>query len=99
MARACAAGTLLLACVLVAACKQKASPAECDQMLERYARLVVLEKYPDAGPDLIRKVQEQEKSEARTDDAFKNCSSEVSRAELDCAMKAATPDAIEKCLE
>ena len=36
---------------------------------------------------------------ARGDDAFKNCSSEVSRAELDCAMHAKTSGAFEKCLE
>ena len=42
---------------------------------------------------------EREKSEARGDDAFKNCSSEVSRAEFDCAMQAPTADAFEKCLE
>ena len=89
----------LLAWALLAACKQKATPSQCDQLLERYASLVVLEKFPDAGPDRIKTEQEHEKNEARSDDAFKNCSSEVSRAELECAMRAATADALEKCLE
>ena len=96
---AAAATVAALAAASLCGCKAKVTPAQCDQLLDRYASLVVLEKYPDAGPDLIKKVQDQEKSEARTDDAFKNCSSEVSRTEFDCAMRAATPDAIEKCLE
>jgi hypothetical protein len=93
-------------CVVVAAaqalasgCKPKASSSQCDQLLERYAKLVVTEKYPDASAEQIRAEQEREKAEARGDDAFKNCSSEVSQAEFDCAMRAATADAFEKCLE
>jgi hypothetical protein len=95
--RAALVAGVVLACL--PACKQKATPAQCDQLLERYASLVVLERFPDAGADRIKAEQEHEKSEARNDDAFKNCSSEVSRAELDCAMRAPTADAFEKCLE
>ncbi len=96
------AAIALAACALagaLAACKPKITPAQCDQLLDRYAQLVVTEKYPDAGPDRIKAEQEHERAEARGDDAFKNCSSEVSRAEFDCAMHAPTADAFEKCLE
>jgi hypothetical protein len=85
--------------VVLAACTSKASQAECDRLVERYAQLVVTEQYPDAGPGRVRAEQERERAEARSDDAFKNCSSEVSRAALDCAMRAPTADAFEKCLE
>ena len=88
-----------LVCSCLAACKQKATATQCDQLLERYASLVVQERLPDAGPDRIKTEQEREKNAARSDDAFKNCSSEVSRAELECAMRAPTADAFEKCLE
>ncbi len=80
-------------------CKAKATAAECDRLLDRYAELVVIEKYPDAGAKDIEAERARERSEARGDDAFKNCSSEVSRAEYECAMHAATADAFEKCLE
>jgi hypothetical protein len=93
---------LASALALVAAaggCKAKASPAQCDKLLERYAELVVREKLPDASAEQIQAEQLHEKNEARGDDAFKNCSSEVSQAELDCAMRAPTADAFEKCLE
>ena len=96
---ATAASVAGLAAFAVAGCKQKATPAQCDQLLSRYASLVVQEKYPDAGAERIKAEQDREINEARGDDAFKNCSSEVSRAELDCAMKAPTADALEKCLE
>jgi hypothetical protein len=82
-----------------AGCKPKASASECDQLLDRYAELVVTERIADAGDDRIKAEREREKSEARGDDAFKNCSSEVSHAEFECAMRAPSADALEKCLE
>jgi hypothetical protein len=87
------------ACAAAAGCKPKASAAQCDQLLERYAQLVVTERFPDASAATIHAEQDREKREARGDDAFKNCSSEVSQAELECAMRAPNADAFEKCLE
>jgi hypothetical protein len=80
-------------------CKAKASAAQCDQLLDRYAALVVTEKYPDAATAQIDAERARERTEAHGDDAFKNCSSEVSQPELDCAMKAPSADAFLKCLE
>jgi hypothetical protein len=87
------------ACALVVACKSKASSKQCDLLIDRYAELVVMEKFPDASAELIQSERERERREARGDDAFKNCSSEVSQAEFACAMHAANADALEKCLE
>jgi hypothetical protein len=90
----------LAACVaMLGACKTKASASQCDQLIDRYATLVVTEKFADASAAQIQTEQTREKSAARGDDAFKNCSSEVSQAEFECAMRAPTPDAFEKCLE
>jgi hypothetical protein len=86
-------------CVCASGCKPKANASQCDQLLERYAQLVVTERYPDASAATIRTEQDREKSEARGDDAFKNCSSQVSQAEFDCAMHATSANAFEKCLE
>ncbi|HEX3771821.1 MAG TPA: hypothetical protein VHV30_13185 [Polyangiaceae bacterium] len=80
-------------------CKPKASPNECDALIDRYAELVVTEHFPDAGGDQVRAERDREKREARGDDAFKNCSSEVSHSEYECAMRAGNADALEKCLE
>lgn len=94
-----AVGCVATASATVSACKPKATRAECEALVDHYAALVVTEHFPDAGADRITAEQEREKSEARGDDAFKNCSSEVSRTELDCAMHAPTANALEKCLE
>jgi len=80
-------------------CKAKASSAQCDQMLDRFAALVVTEKFPEAGAAQIDAERTHEKREAHGDDAFKNCSSEVSQSEFECAMRSTSPDAFLKCLE
>jgi hypothetical protein len=85
--------------LLALSCKPKVSKEQCDALLDHYAALVVKDKMPDASAETIKAEQEREKSEARGDDAFKNCRSEVSAAEYECAMKASTADAVEKCLE
>jgi hypothetical protein len=81
------------------ACRPKASPAECEELLDRYATLVVSSQGADASAADIEVERQREKREARGDDAFKNCSSEVSRAEFECAMHATSTDALEKCIE
>jgi hypothetical protein len=90
---------LLAAVAALVSCKPKASATQCDQLLDRYAMLVVTAKMPDASTATIAAEREREKAEARGDDAFKNCSSQVSQAEFDCAMRAPSADAFEKCLE
>jgi hypothetical protein len=92
-------GVLVVAVVLLAGCKPKVTVSQCEQLVDRYATLVVTEKYPDASAALIHDEQQHEKGEARGDDVFRNCSSEVSRTEFECAMRAPTADAFEKCLE
>jgi hypothetical protein len=86
-------------CALALGCQPKASATQCDQLLDRYAQLVVVEKFPDASAEQIQSERERERREARGDDAFKNCSSEVSQAEFACAMRAPNANVLEKCLE
>jgi hypothetical protein len=88
-----------LTCASSTSCKPKVSASQCDQLLERYAALVVTSRFPDASTAQIEAEREREKREARTDDAFKNCSSQVSQTEFACAMRAVSADAFEKCLE
>jgi hypothetical protein len=96
---ACVFLAMALTLGATAACKPKATAPQCEQLVDRYATLVVTEKLPDASAAEIQAEQQREKSEARGDDSFKNCSSEVSQAEFECAMSAKTADAFEKCLE
>jgi hypothetical protein len=81
------------------ACKARITPAECDELVARYATLVVREKIPDAAPAVIETEQKRERDQAAHEDAFRNCTTEVQRDEHRCAMAAKTADAFEKCLE
>ncbi len=88
-----------LAVLTLMGCKKKVSQKQCDEILDRFAELVVKERFPDAGADQIAAERARERSEAKGDDAFKNCTSEVQTNEHDCAMKAASSEALIKCLE
>jgi len=90
---------LVLAAFGVLGCKKKVTSAQCEAIVDRYAELVVKEKMPDASPETVASERAREKSEAHGDDAFKNCAVEVEPDDYECAMKAKTPDALEKCLE
>ncbi len=90
---------LILAIGGVTSCKKKVSQAQCDELVDRFAELVVKEQHPDAGAAEIAKERERERNEAKGDQAFKNCTSEVQTDEHACAMKAATSEGLIKCLE
>ncbi len=85
--------------IACAACKKKISQTQCDELLDRFADLVVKERLPDAGAEAYAAERTRERGEAKNDDAFKNCVSEVQREEHACAMKASSSDALVKCLE
>jgi hypothetical protein len=80
-------------------CKKKVTQAQCEDLLDRYATLVVHEKMKDATPEQLKVEQARERDAARSDDDFKNCTAELSTEDYACAIKAETADALEKCLE
>jgi hypothetical protein len=80
-------------------CKKKVTQAQCEELLDRYATFVVREKLKDAPPEQLKAEQLRERDEARNDDDFKNCTTELSTEDYACAMKAQTADALEQCLE
>jgi hypothetical protein len=87
------------AVLVVPSCKQKVSQVECEKLVDRFATLVVQERIKDAPPEMIKQEQERERSEAKGDDNFKNCTSEVAPDEYRCAMATSTSNAFLKCLE
>lgn len=80
-------------------CKKRVSQAQCDELVDKFATLVVKEHIKDASPEMIKAEQERERGEAKNDDSFRNCTSEVSTEDYACAMKATTSEALVKCLE
>jgi hypothetical protein len=90
---------LLALPLLLSACHRKATQTQCDAILDRYAELLTKEHFPDASPSAIDAEKKREREESRGDDDFRNCTSEVEESDFQCAMKAATADALERCLE
>lgn len=101
--RSCVTGLLLVASLAsfgsTVSCRKKVSQQQCDELLDRFSELVVKERMPDAGAETLATERVRERGEAKTDDAFKNCTSQVQVAEHACAMKAASSEALIKCLE
>jgi uncharacterized protein YgbK (DUF1537 family) len=85
--------------IVLVGCSKKVTQSQCDTMVQHYAELVVRDTKKDASAEEIKAEQEREKNEAKSDDAFRNCTSEIEPADYDCAMKADSADAMEKCLE
>jgi hypothetical protein len=97
--RTAAVGLLLLLVLPAPGCKERVTRTQCDELLGRFAELVVKEKLPDAGLDTVRAEQAREREEAARDDSFKNCTTELRLEEYRCAMAAKTAEALLKCLE
>jgi uncharacterized protein YdaT len=90
---------LVILLLATASCRKKVTQAQCDQLLDHFAELVVKERYADAGADAIAAERARERQEATHADEFKNCTSEVQVDEHACAMKAQSTDAMLKCLD
>jgi hypothetical protein len=102
--------TVLVLAVAVAAsaagCKRgKATPAECAAMIDRYVDMTIasdpqLAALPPAQADVARQMKrEVKKGEKSYRQVEEQCEREVTRGELDCAMKAPTPNDWEACIE
>jgi hypothetical protein len=90
---------VVIAVLIGPACKKKITQEDCDRLVDRFASLVVKERTHDASPEQIKAEQDRERQEARGDEAFRNCTSEVEAPDYACAMKTETSDAFLKCLE
>jgi hypothetical protein len=95
------AGLAAAACLACASigCKERVSRSQCDELLVRFAGLVVKEKHPNASPEAIKAEEQREREEAARDDSFKNCTTELRADEYRCAMGATTAEGLLKCLE
>ncbi|MGH7284005.1 MAG: hypothetical protein ACRELY_20960 [Polyangiaceae bacterium] len=96
MTRVCAFGALALT---IFGCHKKATPAECDALVTRYAELVAREAMPDASAEDVRATQTRAREEAADDEDFRACAGRVTHEELACAMAASTADTFEACLQ
>jgi hypothetical protein len=85
---------------LVAAtgCGKPVREEECVRLLDRYVEKLVGSDRPELGPGDLVRLQAEARKQALTDPAFRNCTREVSRRQMDCALQAETVDRMEICL-
>ncbi|MEB2312827.1 MAG: hypothetical protein OZ921_16510 [Sorangiineae bacterium] len=92
----------LIGCGALAAlapgCQKPLSTDECGALLDHYVELLVQADRPDAGGGEVTRLQSTARAKAAQDPAFSRCSSEVTRRQFECAMKASNPDQLEQCL-
>ncbi len=79
-------------------CHEKVSPPECQALLDHYVELLAQSDGKTPSTEEIQRMQREARVEAASDPQFARCSEEVSRQELECAMKAHTADDVERCL-
>jgi hypothetical protein len=97
--RPLAFAALVTAFTLAVGCRRTATPAECDALVDHFAELVVREKLPDAGADLVAAERARQRDEARKDEGFRACPEQMTRAQHACAMSATSSDALLACFE
>jgi hypothetical protein len=80
------------------ACGRSLTLEECDALLDRYVEKLVGSDRPGTPAAEIIELQRKAREKAKTDPAFSECRSAVSRKKFECAMQAPTVDRMEICL-
>jgi hypothetical protein len=97
--RRCLATVSFATLALLAGCGRRATPAECDSLLDRYAELLVRQQDPGARQRDIEQAKDLARAKASTDPEFLRCTSAVRQSDVTCALAAPNVDELEKCME
>jgi hypothetical protein len=102
-------GALVFAATIIflptCACSKKPTAEECGQMLDRYVDMTAGQApefnglSEERAAELRAVKRAQKRLEPTYTKAIGQCLDEVSRAELECAMKAPTPNDWEACID
>jgi hypothetical protein len=95
--RRCAITAVAIA--LLGGCGRRATPAECDAVLDRYVELLVRQEDPGARPGDITQAKNLARAKAAVDAEFRRCPSAVRQRDVVCALAAPNVDELEKCME
>lgn len=87
--------SLILAC---AACEERATAEQCEALLDRYTELLAASEGRQTSAEELLRLQREARLRAAADPEFSRCTEEVSKREIECAMRAPTADEIERCL-
>ncbi len=72
--------------------------ADCEALLDRYVEHVAYAVDPKPAPSALAERRALARAAASSRAAFSRCVSELTRSEVDCAMKAESADSFERCL-
>lgn len=92
------AGLCGLAVLLLSACAEPLSPADCDRLLSHYVELLVRSDRPDVGGEELARMKREALSKGAADPHFQSCTREVSRKQYECAIAADSADKLEQCM-
>ena len=95
MKRAALAAALLA----IGGCGARATPAECNALLDRYVELLVRQEDPNARPFDVDSAKALARAKAASDIEFLRCPREVRRRDVACALAAPNADEFEKCMQ
>lgn len=84
--------------LLVCACADPLSPEECGALLDRYVVLLTESDRVGTTESEVLKMKARARDLAARDPAFRRCSQQVSRSQLECALGADTVDRFEQCM-
>lgn len=87
-----------LGIVWLLACDERISEAQCSALLDRYVELLIASDGRESSAEELLRLQRDARARAAQDPEFSRCTEEVSKKELECAMRAPTADDIERCL-
>jgi hypothetical protein len=96
---------LLLLAWMVAGCSRKVSREECTTMLDKYVDMTmhgdddVIHAEDRAKPAIVETKKAQKKADESYKKALGQCEAEVSKHELDCAMRAQSPEGWQACID
>lgn len=94
--RVLVAGSLL---ALSAGCGGgKATPADCDALVRRYAETLVDRERAGLSRGARERLIEEAVASAQASSAFRECPQRISQASIACARDAWDPDQVERCL-
>lgn len=79
-------------------CGPPPNAIECGALLDRYVTLLVKSDQPNTSETELLRLREEARKKAARDAAFRECPSQVSRRQYDCAMSSENVDRFEQCL-
>ena len=95
----CANVTVLAAAVSSVACSRRATPSECNALLDRYVELLVEQRNPRTPASEIARLRDLARAQASANPAFLRCPQKVAAREAACALAAPNADELRMALK